>query len=321
MSKSRNKKNRRVAILDMGSNSIKLLVAEMRPRGAPRILLQRSSGTRLGEGIHRQFHLSKAAVKRTLSEAQALKAEARKLHVKEWIAVATSAVRDASNRHDFEKKFRKRMGFGLRVLSGDEEAELIYRGATSDSQLAGTHARILVMDSGGGSAEWIRGTRTSIERRVSLPLGCVRMTERFIRGDPCTEESLRRMTAWYEKRLRPLRRPFTAKGRVMIGTGGSISTAAVLDLDLPMFHERRVHGHSMSLSTIEALLEKLKSMTNAERLAWNGLPHKRADIIVAGVALFVSAMRALSAKKVTVSLRGLRYGMLLDRMNSLRPNM
>ncbi len=302
----------------MGSNSIKLLVAELRPLAAPRILLEKSSGTRLGEGIHHHFRLSRPAMKRTLDEARTFKKEAKKLHAREWIAVATSAVRDASNRREFEKQFRKRMGFSLRVLGGNEEAELIYRGATSDPKLAGPRSRILVMDSGGGSAEWIRGTRNRISHRVSLGLGCVRMTERFIRGDPCTEESFRRMLAWYDKKLQSLRRNFTAKGCVMIGTGGSISTAAVLDLDHPTFHEHRVHGHTLTLRTLEALLEKLKSLTNAERVAWNGIPRKRADIIVAGVALFVTAMRTLGAKKITASLRGLRYGVLMERMKSIR---
>ncbi|MBI4025763.1 MAG: Ppx/GppA family phosphatase [Verrucomicrobia bacterium] len=304
---------KRLAVLDLGSNSVKLLVAQAAKGREPDVLLETSEGTRIGEGIHRAPRLTETAIQRTLDVIQEFKIQCRKWEVAEWRAVATSAVRDAVNRAEFVRRFQKAMGFPLRVLSGEEEAELIYRGATSDAGMIGEDARLLVMDSGGGSAEWICGTRRRIEHRVCLDLGCVRMTERFLRGDPYTEDSFRALLAHYEKRLEPLRQDYAAAGRQLIGTGGAICTAAALDLALDSFDVRQVHGHHISLETLAALLDKLRRMSNARRLGLHGLPRKRADIIVAGLALFVRAMQILGAKEVTVSLRGLRYGVLLDK--------
>lgn len=295
----------------MGSNTVKFLAAEISSSGVVRILAQPSVSTRLGEGMGRGVSLSNAAMKRTLDAVHGFQRLGIRLRVKEWIAVATSAVRDSSNGDVFTRRFRARMGFDLRVLDGRTEAELIFRGATSDPHLAGPRARLLVMDSGGGSAEWICGARGAISHRVSLPLGCVRMTRRFLRGDPYTKESFQRLIRHYETRLEPLRRRFTAsQGRVMIGTGGSICTAAALDLGLRVFQERLVHGHRITRRRLEGLLASLRSMTQCERLSQRGLPPRRADVIVAGLALFVTAMRRLGAMRVVCSYQGLRFGIL-----------
>ncbi len=309
---------RRIAVMDLGSNSVKLLVAQMQKGLRPHVLLEKSEGTRLGEGIHRHFRLEGGAMDRTLEALEGYRRDSEALGVREWRAVATSAVRDADNGRDFERKFRKQMGFGLDILSGEEEAKLIFRGATSDRDLVEPKTPLLVMDSGGGSAEWIRGTPEKIDRQASLELGCVRMTERFLQGDPYTRGSYRNLLGYYEERLRPIRGDFSAKGRTMIGTGGSICTAAALDMDLPSFSNSHVHGYTMALETITAMVEKLRALKNSHRLDLRGLPRKRADIIVAGLALFMVAMRMLGARKVTVSTRGLRYGILIESAGETR---
>jgi len=150
-----------------------------------------------------------------------------------------------------------------------------------------------------------------------MDLGCVRMTERFLCGDPYTKKSYRALLDYYERRLRLLRKDFSGEGRLMIGTGGSICTAATLDQKTSSFQSHLIHGHTISLRRLKALLKKLRKMTNAERLEWEGLPKKRADIIVAGLALFVVAMQILGMKRVTTSLRGLRYGILLQEWKCL----
>ena len=305
---------KRVAVIDLGSNSVKLLVAQQQPGLRPHILLERSEGTRLGEGIHRHFRLGDGAMERTLDVLKDYRREGEALAAGEWAAVATSAVRDADNGAEFQRRFRKAMGFRLRVLSGEEEAGLIFRGATSDHDLVPEGVRALVMDSGGGSAEWVSGAAERLEKKVSLPLGCVRMTERFLRGDPYSRKSYETLVGYYEERVRALRADFSAKDRLMLGTGGSLCTAAALDMDLPAFSTQHVHGYTMSRETVAFLAKRLRRMKNSERLKLPTMPRKRADILVAGVALFDVAMRVLGARRITVSTRGLRYGVLLDML-------
>ncbi len=308
---------RRLAVMDLGSNSVKLLLAQHQKGMRPHVLLEKSEGTRLGEGIHQNFRLHEEAMERTLEVVGEYRRESAALGVTEWRAVATSAVRDAENRREFERRFRKRMGFSLQILSGVEEASLIYRGATSDRDLAPPGAPLLIMDSGGGSAEWVRGTPERIEEQASLELGCVRMTERFLRSDPYTRESYGSLTTYYEERLHPFRKTFEARGRTLLGTGGSICTAAAVDMALPSLGNSHVHGYTMTRETMTEMAEKLRSMRNNRRLDLHGMPRKRADIIVAGVALFAVAMRVFDARLITVSTRGLRYGLLMQAVGEL----
>ncbi len=302
----------KVAILDIGSNSVKLLIVELVEGKEPRILLEKSATTRLGEGIQHRFQLHENAMQRTLDALYDFKREGEKFGVDIWKAIATSALRDAVNRHEFEKRFCKKMGFSLRVLSGQEEARLIYQGAMSNQNLFNPHDDLLVMDSGGGSAEWILGKGQKIQKAISLDLGCVRMTQRFLRGDPYTEDSYHELLAYYEERLGFLKSDFAKKGLKMIGTGGSICTAAALDMEVSSAHDHHVHGYTLNLGSLSSLVERLRKMKNAERLKLKGLSPKRADIIVAGLALFVTAMQIFGIKKLKVSLRGLRYGALID---------
>lgn len=303
-------------MIDLGSNSVKLLVAQQQMGLRPHILLERSEGTRLGEGIHRHFRLGEGAMERTLDVLKEYRREGEALAAVEWAAAATSAVRDADNGLEFQRRFQKAMGFRLRVLSGEEEAGLIFRGATSDHDLVREGARALVMDSGGGSAEWVAGVAGKVERQVSIPLGCVRMTERFLRGDPYSRKSYENLVGYYEERVRPLRTDLAVKEGLMLGTGGSICTAAALDMDLPAYSTQHVHGYAMSRETVAYLAQRLRSMKNSERLKLGTMPRKRADIIVAGVALFDVAMRVLGARWITVSTRGLRYGVLLELLGA-----
>jgi exopolyphosphatase / guanosine-5'-triphosphate,3'-diphosphate pyrophosphatase len=305
----------RAGIFDIGSNSIKMLVGEAtRDQKDPDILLERSKGTRLGEEAHETSFLKPEAIQRTIEALIELKALADPYHVTTWRAVATSAVRDAKNRKDFIDRFKDKMGFSVDVLSGEEEASLIYQGVVSDPHVEGNDKKLLVMDSGGGSAEWIKGTSNKIENRISLDLGCVRMTDRFLRGDPYTSESFNEMMNFYQKNLEHLKAEFSAKDRVMIGTGGSICTAVALEKTLPSFKNRHVHGQKITLEELKSLLNRLKSAPCAERMKLHGMPQKRGDIIVAGVGLFVVAMEKLEAASITASLRGLRYGVLLQSL-------
>jgi exopolyphosphatase / guanosine-5'-triphosphate,3'-diphosphate pyrophosphatase len=317
ISETQKSDSKRVGIIDIGSNTIKFIVADL-PRqggGDPVVVHSDTETTRLGENLHHSGELSAAAMQRSLVFLRNLKEQARGLNVDLWLAMATSAVRDAINRTEFERLFRKEIGFDLQVVSGEREAELIFKGATSDSRILPGGAPVLVMDSGGGSAEWICGIGTRVERKTSLPLGCVRMTERWLVGDPYTQDSLRALTRHYEAELNAIASAYTASNHKVIVTGGTINTAAA------MFQPRNlgkpdVHGQMIRRTELEDLYTRLASMTQAERLACDPrLPPKRADVIVAGISLFRSAMDVFDFSEMTVSLRGLRYGILREMMS------
>lgn len=305
----------KIAVFDIGSNSIKCLVAEITSSSQVNVLFEDSQQTRLGEGIHHNFCLSEQAMERTLSAFLKMRTKCEEIHPQQWRAVATSAVRDATNRRDFEKRFLQQMGFPLRLLTGEEEARLIFKGVVSDHEINSNAIQgevrrgqpfLLVMDVGGGSAEWIQGKGLEIQTHVSLDLGCVRMTERFLRGDPYSEDSFNTLCAYYQERLSDLKEPLKVHQGKMIGTGGSLITATAL------LGNCQFHGIEIQLQTLESLLSRLRKMTQADRLQLKSLPEKRADIIVAGIALFVVAMKLFNAPQIWTSTRGLKYGILLE---------
>ncbi len=303
----------RIGIFDIGSHSVKLMIADKRSGLDPYVLVEKSSGTRLGEGIHQDFVLSKAAIKRTLKTLEEFKSKGDFFGVHRWVAIATSAVRDAKNGFEFKDQFYERMGFKIRVLSGQKEAALIFRGVTSDPNLTKSTNSLLVMDVGGGSGEWILGKGSKIQRSISLDLGCVRMTERFLRGDPYSIDSYEALMAHYQKWMIHLQKRFGSHpGIRMIGTGGSISTAAALHFAKKFPRDSSLHGYVLEIDDLQRLLHSLKSMTHTDRMKLKYLPKKRADIIVAGMALFVMVMQVFEVKQIQVSLCGLRYGILLE---------
>jgi len=299
----------RVAVFDLGSNSIKFLVAELSGNEIS-ILKDKSAITRIGEGIQKTRILSEVAIARSLEAVAKFKSEAESFQIAKWKAVATSAVRDAENGQEFQKRFCEQTKIDLRILSGEEEAELIYRGVTSDLQFQ--NRPLLVIDSGGGSSEFIRGTSGRIEKRISLPLGCVRMTERFLKGDPYTYESFQQLVGFYREQLEPLQDSFSAKDRMVIGTGGSISTTAAMIHRAVSFEKDSIHGMELNLEQLDAQLKTLLEMNNEQRVQNYSLQPQRADVVTAGLAFFVTALPILEAKSIRLSLRGLRFGVLVS---------
>jgi exopolyphosphatase/guanosine-5'-triphosphate,3'-diphosphate pyrophosphatase len=300
----------RYAVYDIGSNSVKFLIAERGPEGRGlRVLAEKSQATRLAEDLIATAELKPEAVERTLAVLRNLKAKADALGVGASRAVATSAVRDAGNRKQFLKAAAEILGAPLLVLSGDEEAEGVYRGIASDPAFRGDLTGI---DVGGGSVEWIVGRGGRIGERMSLPVGCVRLRERFIPGYPLPPEALARFLADLQAQLEPALRPYHKEGqdRPVVGTGGTITAAAALDLGLSEFDGARIHGHELTLARLERMISELAVLDLAALEKIPGLPAKRADIVVPGLAVFIASLRLLGADRITASIRGLRYGIL-----------
>lgn len=298
----------RRAVIDIGTNTIKLLVADVGSAGEIVEVLAKDAPTRLGEGLGTAGHdsslvqsLSQTAIERTIDAIARFVAEARAAGAVIIVAVTTSAVRDASNRDAFVTCVRDRCGLDVRVVSGDEEARLIFRGVCSDP--AWTDARLLVMDVGGGSAEAIMGVAGNVERHASWPLGAVRLKEQF--GEGRWPE----MRAFLRQQLAAALAGYAADGRRMIATGGGINICARMLAG-------RADGVVIGREWLRDSIRRLEAMPLDQRRTLPGLPPDRADIIVPGGEVFVTAMDLLGVAELTVSTRSLRYGVLAESMDS-----
>jgi exopolyphosphatase / guanosine-5'-triphosphate,3'-diphosphate pyrophosphatase len=273
----------RVAAIDQGTNTTRLLVADV-DDGGLRELVRRTEITRLGEGVderHRLLPLSIARVRNVLTD---YRREAERLGAERTLLVATSAVRDAENGEAFLGELEWSYGFATRLLSGDEEAELMLRGVGEIAP--GT----LVLDVGGGSTELV-----TLDSQTSLDVGSVRLTERYLHSDPPTGEELE-ACARYVRTVLP---SFDATSAV--GVAGTITTLAALDLGLAEYDRELVHGHELSLAGVERQLERLAALPLAQRREVPALEPERAPVIVAGavIAREVLAAYGLDAYRVS----------------------
>ncbi len=285
----------RRAVIDIGTNTVKVLVADVQ-QGQILPVLHKDRVTRLGEGVDDCQRLSPDAIVRTLQAIDEFQAEAKASGAIHISMLTTSACRDAANHDELFDAVQEKCGLEVQLISGDREAELIFRGVSSDPEWTGT--QLVVMDVGGGSAEFIQGQDGEMEHFKSLPLGALRLTEQFGEG------RLAELREHLHKILQPALADYKIGNGQMIGTGGTISTFARMEWGA-------VDHVKISREAMLESVQRLDAMPLAERKKVPGLPPDRADIIVAGGAVFGVAMEILGADELTVSVRNLRYGALL----------
>lgn len=285
----------RRAVIDIGTNTVKLLVADVQD-GQVMPIVSKDATTRLGQNVNATGRLSPLAIARTVEAIGAFAEEARTLGAPNVAAFTTSAAREAGNRDEFLDTVRRECGLDVQVITGEREAELIFRGASSDSAWASQ--RVLVMDVGGGSTEFVLGKSGVIEHCRSLPLGAVRLTEQFC------DAGFADLTEFLRRTLRDALADFDRTGWRLIATGGTNTTLARVA-------KAKVDHALLSQDEVRAVVARLNAMTLEERQRVPGLPPERADIIVAGGAVTLFAMEALGAQELTVSVRSLRYGALV----------
>jgi exopolyphosphatase / guanosine-5'-triphosphate,3'-diphosphate pyrophosphatase len=306
----------RFAAIDVGTNTVLLTVAERRAQGfAP--LAERAEITRLGRGVDRTGRLEPAAIRETVEVLARYAAEARALGASAIACVATSAARDALNSAEFFQAAAAAAGLVPEVISGEEEARLVYQSAWRDFGTAGGAAvPLAVLDVGGGSTEFTWGRGPEPLGRRSLQIGAVRLTERLAEPEPpgaAGVERLRAAAGDAVRELAALRGREDLAGARLVAVAGTVTTLAAVEQALPAYDPARVHGSSLSLSVLEALCSRLGALTVAERARLPGMEPKRADVIVAGCAVVVEAMCATGFDRLTVSDRGVRWGLLHDR--------
>jgi exopolyphosphatase / guanosine-5'-triphosphate,3'-diphosphate pyrophosphatase len=297
---------KRVAVIDVGTNSTRLLVADV-AGGRVSPLERRSTVTRLGRGVDLSGHLAGEAIEDVCSAVEAYLGILGELGAETVDAIATSAVRDADNGSAFIAELRERFALSARVLDGEEEARLTYLGATSESLPS---EPTLVIDIGGGSTEMIVGTGTDISFHDSLQAGVVRHSERCIANDPPTAGELEALAT----DVRGLIEDSVGAGveaRAGIAVAGTPTSLASVEIGLEPYDPTRVHGHVLALPSIQWMLSQLASLPLAERVEIPGLHPDRAPTIVAGVVILIEAMRAFGLEEITVSEHDILYGTAL----------
>jgi exopolyphosphatase/guanosine-5'-triphosphate,3'-diphosphate pyrophosphatase len=291
----------RVAVVDVGTNSTRLLIADVAPDGRIEELERRTTITRLGQGVDHSATLAPAAMERVFAALDTYKKLIDAHGVSATTAVLTSAVRDATNGADFTATIRARFGLDAHTITGDEEARLTFRGATSDRDPA-DHRRLAVFDVGGGSTELVVGRDGQVAFHVSTQAGVVRQTERFLRHDPPAPEELQLLAAEAAE-IFTAAVPGTVRASVEAGiaVAGTATSAASMLQELEPYDPARVHGFRLLRAQCEMLLARLAAMTEAQRREVTGLHPDRAPAIVAGLVLLIEAMRAFGLDEVEVS--------------------
>ncbi|GAA2444835.1 Ppx/GppA phosphatase family protein [Streptomyces glaucus] len=298
----------RVAAVDCGTNSIRLLVADAHPdTGELTELDRRMTIVRLGQGVDRTGRLAPEALERTFAACREYAAVIEEHGVERLRFVATSASRDAENREDFVRGVRDILGVEPEVVTGDQEAEFSFTGATRE--LAGRRdlrRPFLVVDIGGGSTEFVVGD-DHVRAARSVDVGCVRMTERHLMrdgvvSDPPAEEQIAAMRADIEAALDraeetvPLR-----EARTLVGLAGSVTTVSAIAQDLPAYDSAAIHHSRVSRDRVREITDRLLHSTHAERAAVPSMHPGRVDVIAAGALVLLSIMERVGAEEVVVS--------------------
>jgi exopolyphosphatase/guanosine-5'-triphosphate,3'-diphosphate pyrophosphatase len=300
----------RVAVVDIGTNSTRLLIADVDGSDVAEVE-RRTTVTRLGERVDQTGELSDAAMARVDAALAGYRARIDAAHVDATTGVLTSAVRDARNGDAFTRHVNDTYNIGARAISGDEEARLTYLGATDGR--ADEQPRV-VIDVGGGSTELVTGHGATVDFHVSTQAGVVRQTERFLRSDPPRPEELQQLQAEaaeiFAAAVPEATRRAVTSGIAVAGT--ATSCAAILQ-ELDPYDPARVHGFRLLRAQAEMLLPRLAAMTVEQRRHVTGLHPDRAQAIVAGVILLIEAMRTFGLDEVEVSEHDILRGAALDR--------
>jgi len=308
---------RRSAFIDVGTNTILCLIAEIRDTGRYRILDDLAEITRLGEGVDRTGLIGVAAEQRSLEALESYRRQCESLGVEEYIAVGTSALRDAQNRDEVRARFRDKVGFDIRVISGDQEAAYSFLAVQRGLPLAGRE--LLVMDIGGGSTEFIRGNDSGVSRAISVNLGTVRLTERFLHSDPVTSAEVDQAVVSIDEELTRLSRfgwqPDSSV--VLVGIAATFTTLVAMEKKLERYSHAMVHGSSLTLGVVRDQVRLLREKSLAERKRIVGLEPKRADVILAGACFIERIMNLWRHEQIIVSDQGVRYGLLYEAANAL----
>ena len=297
----------RVAAVDLGTNSTRLLVADVAD-GRLEDVSRRLKITRLGEGVDERRRLLPAPIARVRNVLTDFRRETEELGAEQTLAIATSAVRDAENGEAFLGEVEWSYGFRTRLLTGHEEAQLTFRGIASGREVEN---ETLVIDIGGGSTELVAGGPDGLRFHDSLDLGCVRLTERFLHSDPPKGSELDACAAAVRALLTE-RVPEDVRPKLAIGVAGTVATLAALDLGLDEYDPERIHGHVFARQSVAEQVQRLAALRVAERREVPALDPDRAPVIVAGAVILREIVDHFAAERLEASERDILDGAALE---------
>lgn len=297
------------AAIDIGTNAIKFHLAEKKSDGTWSAILDQSEVTRLGAGLHQTGKINEAALERSIKSIKNFVQIARDNGAKDIVAVGTMALRTAKNASDFIKQVAEQCGIKIEIVNGEEEARLSFLAVTSSLSIPG--GDFMIFDIGGGSTEFILSRDKTIKNKVSLNIGVVRLTEQILKSDPITEEEYDLTIQTIEQTLNAIN--LNHNIGTLIGVGATLTILGAMKRQLADYKSEMIHGSQLELSDVMELVSLLKSKTLPERKKIIGLPADRADVILPGAMIVVEIMKKTGKNFVTISDRGVRHGLLLDR--------
>jgi len=300
----------RVASIDIGTNTILLLIAEIEGRRI-KPLLERETIVRLREGVQKDSVLYQDSMKRGFQTLAQYLEHCQTMGVQKIFAVGTSALREARNSEVFIRMVKERLGLSIEIISGEEEAQLSFLAVVRD--LEELKDSLMVVDVGGGSTEFILGRGDQIVQWVSLRLGSVRFTEKYLLSDPVQEGEWKKMEREIRKLLGKIPHPLGPFS--MVGVGGTATTLASVEQGLEEFDRHMIHHFVLKNESLKNQLDVYRSKTIDERKNIPGLSPARADVILAGGTILYLAMERLGCPSVLISCHGVRYGLLYKRLN------
>ncbi len=299
-----------VAVIDIGTNSIKMVVAEKKPGGGLAVVAEAREITRLGEGLTATGMISHGPMLRTLSVLRRLADRARRAGAEPIAAIGTAALRDAANGDEFLHRAKEQIGLSVEIISGKLEAHLAYSAVQLDGTVPWDRGQpLLVCDIGGGSTELVCGEGDTIRGYASFALGAVSFTERFLLSDPPSLAEYDGAREEAEKQIAPFEICREA-GAQIVGIGGTVTNAASVVLG----GVGEGHGMAITRDQIAEVSLRLRAVPLAERRLTPGLEPDRADIILGGLAILEALLDSFSAKSFLVSARGIRYGLLMEML-------
>jgi exopolyphosphatase/guanosine-5'-triphosphate,3'-diphosphate pyrophosphatase len=302
----------RLGVIDIGTNTLLLLIAERCADGQVRAITDVCRFGRLGQGLDASKHLHPDAIARSLVICREYRALLDHHHVARTRIIATQAMREAENASEFVGPAASLLGANVETIDGGREAELAYL-----AQVHGLPALrgqpFVVADVGGGSTELVVSDGTRVVSAVSVPIGAVRLAERHLIHDPPTADEIAALMADIDQHLAPLTLP---SGATLVASAGTATNLAAADLALERYDSERVHGHAMAPAAVTKLTDRLLAATVAARREIVGIEAQRADVIPAGAAIFARLLARLGAPRMVVSDRGIRWGLAYETLTA-----
>jgi exopolyphosphatase/guanosine-5'-triphosphate,3'-diphosphate pyrophosphatase len=305
----------RLASIDIGTNTVLMLVADVQHNGSLHVVRDEHFIGRLGKGVDEHGIIQKETFHRVLDILSQLKSTADSLGVRHLSACGTSALRDAKNRQEFIDFMKEKLALEIRVLSGSEEAELTYLGTVSDYLSKVDSNTYAVLDIGGGSTEIVVGSGAHITSSCSIDIGSVRLTERILKINPPSSSALESAVQLVRDHIQHV--TALLPSTKIIGVAGTLTTLAALDRRIPTYDRNLVNRHVLALETIDKIFQELRPLSLDQLRSYPQIHPSRADILLAGIIILRETMKKVNLSEITVSDRGLRYGIVIKTAQML----